>query len=175
MAALEQAISERNTLSSQNAQLWKLIEKQRSTIHQSSKDLERIRGERDAYKIKLLALGESTDLLLKEHRDKEKALKASSSNTGLRSGEKSSSAVSPGSVNLKPGLHRHHSDDPSKSKIPFLSSLILCHICILRLSSILRRVSSSSKLVNRREDSTQLFGLGTKSADAFCNRLQFDI
>lgn len=52
-AALEQAVSERNTLSSQNAQLWKLIEKQRSGYNQILKELERVRTERDIYKSKL--------------------------------------------------------------------------------------------------------------------------
>ncbi|KAK2465626.1 hypothetical protein APHAL10511_002170 [Amanita phalloides] len=53
LAALEQAISERNTLSAQNSQLWKLIEKQRAGYNQILKELERIRAERDAYKAKL--------------------------------------------------------------------------------------------------------------------------
>ncbi|KAJ3485485.1 hypothetical protein NLJ89_g11896 [Agrocybe chaxingu] len=55
-AALDQAISERNVLSSQNTQLWKLIEKQRAGYNQILKELERIRGERDSYKSKLSAL-----------------------------------------------------------------------------------------------------------------------
>jgi RalA-binding protein 1 len=53
LAALEQAINERNTLSAQNAQLWKLIEKQRAGYNKILKELERIRGERDSYKAKL--------------------------------------------------------------------------------------------------------------------------
>ncbi|PFH46114.1 hypothetical protein AMATHDRAFT_183891 [Amanita thiersii Skay4041] len=53
LAALEQAISERNSLSSQNTQLWKLIEKQRAGYNQLLKELERIRAERDAYRAKL--------------------------------------------------------------------------------------------------------------------------
>jgi RalA-binding protein 1 len=53
LAALEQAISERNSLSAQNSQLWKLIEKQRAGYNQLIKELERIRAERDAYKVKL--------------------------------------------------------------------------------------------------------------------------
>ena len=53
LAALEQAISERNSLSAQNSQLWKLIEKQRAGYNQLLKELERIRAERDAYKAKL--------------------------------------------------------------------------------------------------------------------------
>ncbi|KAG6897105.1 hypothetical protein C0992_004037 [Termitomyces sp. T32_za158] len=51
-AALEQAVNDRNALSSQNAQLWKLIEKQRAGYNQILKELERIRGERDALKAK---------------------------------------------------------------------------------------------------------------------------
>ncbi|KAF7317921.1 hypothetical protein MKEN_00880200 [Mycena kentingensis (nom. inval.)] len=56
LAALEHAVSERNTLSSQNAQLWKLIEKQRSGYNQILKELERVRSERDGYKAKLTAV-----------------------------------------------------------------------------------------------------------------------
>ncbi|TFK71624.1 RhoGAP-domain-containing protein [Pluteus cervinus] len=56
LAALEQAVGERNTLSAQNAQLWKLIEKQRAAYTQILKDLERVRGERDSYKVKINAL-----------------------------------------------------------------------------------------------------------------------
>lgn len=54
-AALEQAVNERNTLSSQNGQLWKLIEKQRSGYNQILKELERVRNERDSYRAKLVA------------------------------------------------------------------------------------------------------------------------
>ncbi|KAG6812828.1 hypothetical protein H0H92_016097 [Tricholoma furcatifolium] len=53
LAALEQAVNDRNALSAQNAQLWKLIEKQRSGYNQILKELERVRGERDALKAKL--------------------------------------------------------------------------------------------------------------------------
>ncbi|KAG6890294.1 hypothetical protein C0995_009500 [Termitomyces sp. Mi166 len=53
LAALEQAVNDRNVLSSQNAQLWKLIEKQRAGYNQILKELERIRNERDGLKVKL--------------------------------------------------------------------------------------------------------------------------
>ncbi|KAJ4473739.1 hypothetical protein J3R30DRAFT_3511370 [Lentinula aciculospora] len=53
LAALDQAVSERNVLSSQNSQLWKLIEKQRSGYNQILKELERVRNERDTYKARL--------------------------------------------------------------------------------------------------------------------------
>ncbi|KAF5369209.1 hypothetical protein D9757_010037 [Collybiopsis confluens] len=53
LAGLEQALSERNVLSSQNSQLWKLIEKQRSGYNQIMKELERVRNERDTYKARL--------------------------------------------------------------------------------------------------------------------------
>lgn len=55
-AALDHVVAERNTLSSQNSQLWKLIEKQRAGYNQILKELERIRSERDSYKAKLAAL-----------------------------------------------------------------------------------------------------------------------
>lgn len=67
LAALDQAVAERNVLSSQNAQLWKLIEKQRTGYNQILKELERVRGERDGYKGKLTALvGASPDRRRKE-------------------------------------------------------------------------------------------------------------
>jgi RalA-binding protein 1 len=55
-AALDQAVADRNVLSGQNTQLWKLIEKQRAGYNQILKELERIRGERDSYKNKLVSL-----------------------------------------------------------------------------------------------------------------------
>ncbi|KAJ7257866.1 hypothetical protein B0H12DRAFT_1282145 [Mycena haematopus] len=67
LAALDQAVSERNVLSSQNTQLWKLIEKQRTGYNQILKELERVRGERDGFKTKLSALvGGSPDRRRKE-------------------------------------------------------------------------------------------------------------
>ncbi|KAJ7623404.1 hypothetical protein FB45DRAFT_925555 [Roridomyces roridus] len=60
LAALEQAIAERNVLSSQNGQLWKLIEKQRAGYNQILKELERVRSERDSYKAKITALVSSS-------------------------------------------------------------------------------------------------------------------
>lgn len=53
LAALEQAISERNSLSAQNTQLWRLLEKQKAGYNQILKELDRIRAERDSYKAKL--------------------------------------------------------------------------------------------------------------------------
>ncbi|KAJ7026298.1 hypothetical protein C8F04DRAFT_1190623 [Mycena alexandri] len=68
LAALDQAVNERNTLSSQNSQLWKLIEKQRTGYNQILKELERVRGERDGYKAKITALvGGSPDRRRKEN------------------------------------------------------------------------------------------------------------
>ena len=55
-AAFEQAVNERNTFAGQNAQLWKLVEKQRAGYNQILKELERVRTERDSYKHKLAAL-----------------------------------------------------------------------------------------------------------------------
>ncbi|KAL4254831.1 Rho GTPase-activating protein [Abortiporus biennis] len=72
LAALEVAVNDRNQLSAQNTQLWKLIEKQRAGYSQLMKELERVRGERDTYRSKLHNLGENTDALLKAHREKEK-------------------------------------------------------------------------------------------------------
>ncbi|KAK7056169.1 Rho GTPase activating protein [Paramarasmius palmivorus] len=68
LAALDQALSERNLLSSQNSQLWKLIEKQRAGYNQILKELERVRNERDTYKARLSVVGGSTGNV-DSHRD----------------------------------------------------------------------------------------------------------
>ncbi|ESK85055.1 hypothetical protein Moror_15699 [Moniliophthora roreri MCA 2997] len=68
IAALDQALSERNVLSAQNSQLWKLIEKQRAGYNQILKELERVRSERDTYKARLSVLGGSTSSV-DSHRD----------------------------------------------------------------------------------------------------------
>lgn len=51
-AALEALLADRNTLSQQNAQLWKFLEKQKTSYASLARDVERIRGERDIYKAK---------------------------------------------------------------------------------------------------------------------------
>jgi hypothetical protein len=105
LAALDQALGERNLLSSQNQQLWKLIEKQRSGYNQIMKELERVRGERDGYKARLAALGESVEKE-KDREGKEKkerfALKPSASNPGMN-GRETPTGRAP--------LVRHQSDD----------------------------------------------------------------
>ncbi|KAI0305947.1 hypothetical protein B0F90DRAFT_1814774 [Multifurca ochricompacta] len=50
----------------------------------SQKNLERVRMERDAYKAKLLKLGENPDAIVRGYREKEKQLKPSSSSNGMR-------------------------------------------------------------------------------------------
>ncbi|KAI0629199.1 hypothetical protein C8Q77DRAFT_1220392 [Trametes polyzona] len=98
LAALEAAVNERNSLSSQNTQLWKIIEKQRSGYNHALKELERMRGERDLYRGRLQVLGENTDALLRAHRAKEKAegkegsLRSTSSHSQLKSSESGGSA-----------------------------------------------------------------------------------
>ncbi|KAG2042483.1 hypothetical protein BDR03DRAFT_831698, partial [Suillus americanus] len=57
LAALDQVLSERNVLSTQNTQLWKLIEKQRAAYNQVLKEIERVRSERETYKTRLQAAG----------------------------------------------------------------------------------------------------------------------
>ena len=80
LAALDQALSERNIFSTQNTQLWKLIEKQRTAYNQVLKELERMRAERDAYKACLQAAGLSAELAKK---DKPKSLRPSASNATM--------------------------------------------------------------------------------------------
>jgi RalA-binding protein 1 len=80
IAALEQAISERNTLSNQNSQLWKLIEKQRTAYNQILKELDRVRSERDSYKSKFLSLQQRHgEVDKRKDGDREKGLKHSHS------------------------------------------------------------------------------------------------
>lgn len=99
MAALEQAVNERNILAAQNTQLWKLIEKQRSGYNQILKELDRIRGERDSYKAKVLALGGSLDT--KRQKPTEHPTRTSSDTLN---GPDASSTP-------RNTLSRHHSDD----------------------------------------------------------------
>jgi RalA-binding protein 1 len=86
ISALEQSISERILLASQNTQLWKLIERSRGLYTESQRNLERVRTERDAYKAMLLKLGENPDAIVRGHRAREKQLKTSSSSNGMRQG-----------------------------------------------------------------------------------------
>ncbi|KAF5355223.1 hypothetical protein D9758_005973 [Tetrapyrgos nigripes] len=97
LAALEQAISERNLLSSQNSQLWKLIEKQRSGYNQILKELERVRNERDTYKARLASDGSSVSERRNDTRPSKQPAGSSSS----------SSSPHP----QKQHLNRYYSDD----------------------------------------------------------------
>lgn len=47
LVALETILGERNTLSAQNSQLWKIIEKQRGMYNNLHKELDRVKAERD--------------------------------------------------------------------------------------------------------------------------------
>ena len=90
MAALEQVISERNILSSQNSQLWELLEKQRSGYSQILKELERVRSERDTFKARLVLLGKNPDEILRKQKASKrnhpgKPLRPPSPLAGLRS------------------------------------------------------------------------------------------
>ncbi|KAF5383730.1 hypothetical protein D9615_003689 [Tricholomella constricta] len=101
LAALEQAVNDRNVLSSQNAQLWKLIEKQRTGYNQILKELERVRGERDAYKAKLGGSGGSD----RRHRGGDPK-RSFSENTSPASENTTSSNGDP-----RQAVSRHYSDD----------------------------------------------------------------
>lgn len=110
-SALETILSERNQLSSQNAQLWKLIEKQRSAYSRMLKDLERIRNERDSYKARLQTSA-PPDI---------KSLKGSVSSSHMHSHsyekerpsmESQASGSSHSNLNPRMGIVRHQSDDP---------------------------------------------------------------
>lgn len=120
-------MADRNVLSGQNAQLWKLIEKQRAGYTQLMKELERVRGERDAYKSRLQSLGENTDALLKAHRERERkegkegSLRSAASHTHLRNGESGGNASNVSDP--RQNVHRGNSDDIGE----FDSALIVIH------------------------------------------------
>lgn len=117
MAALESAVTDRNVLAGQNAQLWKLIEKQRAGYTQIIKELERVRGERELYRSRLQSSGENTDALLKGHREKEKreakesGLRSATSHAHLKNGE----SVGHAGVEARQQVQRAHSDDIGQS------------------------------------------------------------
>lgn len=96
MAALDQAVNERNVLSAQNTQLWKLIEKQRSGYNQILKELDRIRAERDSYRAKVIAFGGSVEK--KSHKGTDRATRPNAD-------------ASDASPNPRHQVSRHHSDD----------------------------------------------------------------
>ncbi|KAG6381584.1 hypothetical protein JVT61DRAFT_178 [Boletus reticuloceps] len=103
LAALDHALSERNIFSTQNTQLWKLIEKQRSGYNHVLKELERMRSERDAYKARLQAAGLSVELPKKD-KDKPKSLRPSISNTAM------STTSENGFLDPRANMVRHLSD-----------------------------------------------------------------
>ncbi|KIY70813.1 RhoGAP-domain-containing protein [Cylindrobasidium torrendii FP15055 ss-10] len=105
MAAFEQALNERNVLSSQNSQLWKLIEKQRAGYNQILKELERVRGDRETYKTKLAAVLNGTPHSDRQHH----GLHAKSSSPAL-----AAPTATNGDVPTRaPAMIRHHSDEPT--------------------------------------------------------------
>lgn len=133
LAALEAALGERNSLSAQNTQLWKLIEKQRSGYNHVMKELERLRGERDLYKHRLQDKGEDTDKLLRAHRAKEKSegkdgtLRSTASHSQLKPSDSSgmsTPAKSSNSPDPRGHLLRTHSDESCQSRLSFLIDVL---------------------------------------------------
>ncbi|KAI0047253.1 RhoGAP-domain-containing protein [Auriscalpium vulgare] len=110
LAALDQLIPERNTLSSQNAQLWKVIEKSRAAYIEAQKNLDRVRSERDAYKSRLHALGENTDAVVKSYRERDKVGKAAAAHGAKRGATATASPSAP-----RPNPVRHQSDETGSS------------------------------------------------------------
>ncbi|KAF9449937.1 hypothetical protein P691DRAFT_702208 [Macrolepiota fuliginosa MF-IS2] len=117
MAALDQAVNERNILSAQNTQLWKLIEKQRSGYNQILKELERIRGERDAYKSKIISLGGTIDTKRQKPADR-----ANKSNTDPPRTPNGSLDASPNPRNLPHHIHSSRSYEPLFQRTDSLQS-----------------------------------------------------
>lgn len=117
MAALDAAVTDRNSLAAQNTQLWKLIEKQRTAYGQIMKELDRVRGERDLYRSRLHSLGENTEVLLKAHKEKERrdgkegSLRSTASHSHLRAGEGSASGTTSNSPDPRNHIVRTHSDE----------------------------------------------------------------
>ncbi|GJE91091.1 RhoGAP-domain-containing protein [Phanerochaete sordida] len=116
MAALESAVADRNVLTGQNAQLWKLIEKQRAGYTQIMKELERVRGERELYRSRLQHLGENTDSMLRGHRDRERregregSLRSAASHAHMRNSESGGGSAS-GQADPRAQVQRAQSDD----------------------------------------------------------------
>lgn len=133
-AALDAAVNERNALSAQNTQLWKLIEKQRSGYNHLMKEVERIRGERDLYRNRLQTTGENTDALLRAHRAKDKgeardaSLRQTASHSQLKPSESSVSTSSPrgGTVANDSRVHmvRTHSEELRAYTIQSISDVV---------------------------------------------------
>jgi RalA-binding protein 1 len=115
-AALEHSVTDRNVLCAQNAQLWKLIEKQRSGYNQILKELERVRGERDMLKSKLGVSNPSSAGSNSGHG--EKRHKINDDRQTQRSFSETSSAAnsqsSPSSGDPRQTMTRHYSDDQRK-------------------------------------------------------------
>lgn len=119
LAALDAAVSDRNSLAAQNTQLWKLIEKQRTAYGQIIKEMDRVRGERDLYRSRLHSLGENTETLLKAHKEKERrdgkegTLRSAASHSHLRAND------TPGTSSQDPRNHivRTHSDEVGELNI----------------------------------------------------------
>ncbi|PBK99332.1 RhoGAP-domain-containing protein [Armillaria gallica] len=118
LAALEQSLNERNTLSLQNAQLWKLIEKQRSGYNQILKELERVRSERDGYKSRLAASHNSphSDRRHRNH-DRTHQPAPAPSESPVPSSESGSLNEEHTPV-TKHSTHRHRSDEQATPRLP---------------------------------------------------------
>ncbi|KAF8972613.1 hypothetical protein BDZ97DRAFT_1913115 [Flammula alnicola] len=109
-AALEQAVADRNVLSSQNTQLWKLIEKQRTGYNQILKELERIRGERDSYKSRLAALT-GVPNGTSDKRQKTTSERGSRPSLDTTSSHTSVASISQTNFQTRQMIPRHNSDD----------------------------------------------------------------
>lgn len=118
LAALEQSLSERNTLSLQNAQLWKLIEKQRSGYNQILKELERVRSERDGYKSRLAA-AHSSSHSDRRHRNHDRTQQPvpAPSESPVPSSE-SGSLNEERAPTTRHGTPRHRSDEQATPRLP---------------------------------------------------------
>ena len=129
LAALDQALSERNIFSTQNTQLWKLIEKQRSGYSQVLKEFERMRAERDTYKARLQAAGLSVELTKKDN--KPRPLKPSVSNAAM------STTSENGSLDPRAPMVRHMSDTSGVYSPPLRSHTTQIRLQVLATTIVL--------------------------------------
>jgi RalA-binding protein 1 len=113
-AALEALLQDRNTLQSQNTQLWKLIEKSRVAYSTLGKDFERVRADRDK------ALARLEKYSSGGHRSH-----SSSAGNSSQQRTESPAPIIP-NPNRPPQPHRHQSDDSSMS--PFVVTFLRVHL-----------------------------------------------
>lgn len=101
-------LEERNTVAQQNAQLWRVIEKQKSSLASATKDLERIRAERERYR----RLFEETTTASGSGSELERRPHQARASSRVISGARTVSGT-------RAPMSRHQSDDAGESPVLF--------------------------------------------------------